>query len=114
VTQDQAEALIENAINYFLMDPAYKESREKIRANPEKAEDIIRQLQGDMAIDLNQLCLDNPELLDQIVDEIQQGSLDGDEEMSESELQNLLSGGDGNITLFSWNVKSDNPAADHC
>ena len=77
------------------MDPAYKESREKIRANPELAEEIIKGLQGEMAIDLNQLCLDNPELLEQIVDEIQQGSLDGDEEISESELQNLLSGGDG-------------------
>jgi hypothetical protein len=87
--------MIENAINFFLMDPAYKESREKIRANPELAEEIIKGLQGEMAIDLNQLCLDNPELLEQIVDEIQQGSLDGDEEISESELQNLLSGGDG-------------------
>ena len=77
------------------MDPAYKESREKIRANPDQAEDIIKGLQGEMAFDLNQLCKDNPELLEQIVDEIQQGSMDGDEEISESELHNLLSGGDG-------------------
>ena len=96
-TQRQAQAIIQSVINNFLFDPQYKEIRDKIRADPENAATILASNQGNFGIDLNQLCNENPELLPQIVEEIQAGSQEGDEEISESELNNMLAGADRTI-----------------
>ena len=70
----------------------YKEVRDKIRQNPDDVSNILATNQGTLGLDIQQLCADNPDLLQQIVEEIQGGSQDGEEEISESELQNMLVG----------------------
>ena len=90
----QAETLIQTAVNNFLFDPQYKEIRDKIRADPDNAQTILSTNQSALGVDLNLLCNENPELLQQIVEEIQEGSQVGDEEISESDLHNMLAGAD--------------------
>ena len=88
------------------MDPQYKPTRDQIRQTPDKAMEILAAMGNSLPVDLAQLCNDNPDLIDQIVEEIQNGSLDGvgdeddDDEISESELQNLLGNTDDRNQLF--------------
>jgi hypothetical protein len=90
---------VQSAVNNFLFDPQYKEIRDKIRADPENAATILSSNQNALGVDLNQLCNENPELLEQIVEEIQEGSQMGDEEISESDLHNMLAGADRSLFL---------------
>lgn len=70
---------IDDAIDHFLSDPSFTNLREQIRNDPSSANQLVEQVRT-MNPAFHQILVDNPEIVDEIVDSVQQF---GEDELGE-------------------------------